>query len=212
MSHATMKTSEGAIVFELFDEDAPKTVENFKKLAGRRLLRRAELPPHHPRLHDPGRLPAGHRHRRPGLHVRGRVQRPQGRPRRARDGQRRARTRTARSSSSSPPTRARGSTASTPSSARSPRAWTSSTRIERRAETDAPRRAAASHVGASTSSVASSPCTGPLRSGSLSPDTASIEAGERAWRASTRSRPSRQPSSTQRPRGHPGREPGDRAR
>jgi cyclophilin family peptidyl-prolyl cis-trans isomerase len=33
MSTATMKTSEGTIVFELFDEDAPKTVANFKKLA-----------------------------------------------------------------------------------------------------------------------------------------------------------------------------------
>ncbi|HEV3047833.1 MAG TPA: peptidylprolyl isomerase [Solirubrobacteraceae bacterium] len=34
MSTATMQTSEGPIVFELFDEDAPKTVENFRKLAG----------------------------------------------------------------------------------------------------------------------------------------------------------------------------------
>ena len=33
MSTATMQTSEGSIVFELFDEDAPKTVENFRKLA-----------------------------------------------------------------------------------------------------------------------------------------------------------------------------------
>jgi peptidyl-prolyl cis-trans isomerase B (cyclophilin B) len=32
-STATMKTTEGAIVFELFDEDAPKTVKNFRKLA-----------------------------------------------------------------------------------------------------------------------------------------------------------------------------------
>jgi cyclophilin family peptidyl-prolyl cis-trans isomerase len=29
-----MQTTEGPIVFELFDEDAPKTVENFRKLAG----------------------------------------------------------------------------------------------------------------------------------------------------------------------------------
>jgi cyclophilin family peptidyl-prolyl cis-trans isomerase len=28
-----MRTTEGPIVFELFDEDAPKTVENFRKLA-----------------------------------------------------------------------------------------------------------------------------------------------------------------------------------
>ena len=34
MSTATMHTTEGAITFELFDEDAPKTVENFRKLAG----------------------------------------------------------------------------------------------------------------------------------------------------------------------------------
>ena len=33
MSTATMNTSEGAITFELYDEDAPKTVENFRKLA-----------------------------------------------------------------------------------------------------------------------------------------------------------------------------------
>ena len=33
MSTATMKTSEGDVTFELFDEDAPKTVENFRKLA-----------------------------------------------------------------------------------------------------------------------------------------------------------------------------------
>jgi len=32
MSTATMQTTEGAITFELFDEDAPKTVENFRKL------------------------------------------------------------------------------------------------------------------------------------------------------------------------------------
>ena len=33
MSTATLQTTEGAIAFELFDEDAPKTVENFRKLA-----------------------------------------------------------------------------------------------------------------------------------------------------------------------------------
>src|SRR6266705_4569688 len=33
MSTATMHTSAGPIVLELFDEDAPKTVENFRKLA-----------------------------------------------------------------------------------------------------------------------------------------------------------------------------------
>jgi peptidyl-prolyl cis-trans isomerase B (cyclophilin B) len=34
MSTATMNTSQGPITLELFDDDAPKTVENFKKLAG----------------------------------------------------------------------------------------------------------------------------------------------------------------------------------
>jgi len=33
MSKATMHTSEGPIAIELFDDDAPKTVENFRKLA-----------------------------------------------------------------------------------------------------------------------------------------------------------------------------------
>jgi cyclophilin family peptidyl-prolyl cis-trans isomerase len=34
MSNAVMNTSEGAIEIELFDDDAPKTVSNFTKLAG----------------------------------------------------------------------------------------------------------------------------------------------------------------------------------
>ena len=34
MSQATLHTNHGAIEVELFDADAPKTVENFKKLAG----------------------------------------------------------------------------------------------------------------------------------------------------------------------------------
>jgi peptidyl-prolyl cis-trans isomerase B (cyclophilin B) len=33
MSNATLHTNHGAIELELFDEDAPKTVENFRKLA-----------------------------------------------------------------------------------------------------------------------------------------------------------------------------------
>ena len=33
MSTMTMTTNHGPIVFEMFDEDAPKTVENFRKLA-----------------------------------------------------------------------------------------------------------------------------------------------------------------------------------
>jgi len=34
MSEMTMTTSQGEIVFEMFEEDAPKTVENMRKLAG----------------------------------------------------------------------------------------------------------------------------------------------------------------------------------
>ena len=33
MSVAAIRTTEGVIIFELFDDDAPKTVANFKKLA-----------------------------------------------------------------------------------------------------------------------------------------------------------------------------------
>ena len=35
MSQATMTTNHGDIVIELFDDDAPKTVQNFKDLAGK---------------------------------------------------------------------------------------------------------------------------------------------------------------------------------
>jgi len=34
MSQATLHTNHGEIVVEFFDDDAPKTVENFRKLAG----------------------------------------------------------------------------------------------------------------------------------------------------------------------------------
>jgi cyclophilin family peptidyl-prolyl cis-trans isomerase len=34
MSKATLQTNTGPITIEFFDEDAPKTVENFRKLAG----------------------------------------------------------------------------------------------------------------------------------------------------------------------------------
>ena len=100
MSTANMHTTHGTIALELFDDDAPKTVANFRKLAERELLRRDHLPPRDPGLHDPGRLPAGHRHRRSRLHVRGRVQPAQGRPRARSRWRTPGRTRTARSSSS----------------------------------------------------------------------------------------------------------------
>jgi cyclophilin family peptidyl-prolyl cis-trans isomerase len=35
VSRATLNTSQGPIAVELFDDDAPKTVENFKTLAGK---------------------------------------------------------------------------------------------------------------------------------------------------------------------------------
>ena len=120
MSAATLHTNHGAIELELFDDDAPKTVENFRKLAGDGFYDGVIFHRVIPDFMIQGGDPTGHRHGRPGLQVRGRVQRPQGRARRARDGERRARTRTAASSSSSPPTRRPGSTASTPSSAGSP--------------------------------------------------------------------------------------------
>ena len=61
MSKATMNVSRGgeplgAIEIEFFDEDAPVTVENFRDLAAAGLLRRPDLPPRDPGLHDPGRL------------------------------------------------------------------------------------------------------------------------------------------------------------
>ena len=34
MSRATLHTTQGPVVVELFDEDAPETVENFRKLSG----------------------------------------------------------------------------------------------------------------------------------------------------------------------------------
>jgi peptidyl-prolyl cis-trans isomerase B (cyclophilin B) len=34
MTNATLQTNQGAIAIQLFDDDAPKTVANFKKLAG----------------------------------------------------------------------------------------------------------------------------------------------------------------------------------
>ena len=68
---ATLKTSKGDIVINLFPNHAPETVDNFVGLAegtkdydagnGRSgpVLRRPRLPPRHRGLHDPGRLPQG---------------------------------------------------------------------------------------------------------------------------------------------------------
>ena len=50
-----MDTSEGAITIELYPDKAPITVKNFLKYVDEKLLRQPDLPPRHPRLHDPGR-------------------------------------------------------------------------------------------------------------------------------------------------------------
>ena len=101
-TYATFKTSEGTIVCELFETDAPETVKNFIASpkapksgtpAPRRAsqaLRRHRLSPRHPQLHDPGRRPRRHRHGRPRLQVRRRDQGLQARlpeARQARHGQ-----------------------------------------------------------------------------------------------------------------------------
>ena len=87
-TYATLKTNRGDIVIHLFPNHAPKTVENFVGLAeGTKEYTDPQTGKKSPEpfydglgfhrvidgLHDPGRLPARHRHRRPGLHVQGRV-------------------------------------------------------------------------------------------------------------------------------------------
>ena len=78
-------TTMGRLTCKFYDKQAPITVANFiglaegtkdwtdpvtlKKVHGKRFYRRHHLPPRHPRLHDPGRRPPRHRHRRPRLHV-----------------------------------------------------------------------------------------------------------------------------------------------
>ena len=120
--------------------EAPKTVENFTKLARDGFYDGVIFHRVIPDFMIQGGDPTGTGSRRPGLHVRGRVQRPQGRARRARDGERRPEHERQRSSSSSPPRRRRGSTASTRCSAASRTAWTSSTRSPRSTPTAATSR------------------------------------------------------------------------
>ena len=87
MSTATLHTNAGPITVEFFDDDAPKTVENFRKLAGDGFYDGLTF---HRVITDfmiQGGCPEGTGHRRPRLHVRGRVQRQQGRARGARDGE-----------------------------------------------------------------------------------------------------------------------------
>ena len=79
MTTATMHTSEGADRDRALPRGRAQDGRELHQARGRGVLRRRHLPPRDPRLHDPGRRPDGHRHGRPRLHVRGRVQRPQGR-------------------------------------------------------------------------------------------------------------------------------------
>ena len=100
MTSATIATELGDIEIDLFDESAPKAAGNFIDLATQGLLRRRRLPPRHPGLRRPGRRrPVRQevvararpgRDRRSRLQVRGRAGQGRLRPRRARDGQRRA--------------------------------------------------------------------------------------------------------------------------
>ena len=132
---ATLRTNQGTVQVRLFPDQAPKTVQNFVELAeGSRewtdprtrqptagqALRRDDLPPRDPQVHDPGRGPAGHRDRRARLQVRRRdPSRPAGSTgRTCWPWPTPAPAPTARSSSSRW-CRRRTSTASTPSSARS---------------------------------------------------------------------------------------------
>ena len=48
MSRAILHTNAGRITVELFDEDAPKTVENFRKLADDGFYDGLDLPPRDP--------------------------------------------------------------------------------------------------------------------------------------------------------------------
>ena len=127
MSVATMKTSEGDIAIELFDADAPKTVENFTKLAGDGFYDGLTFHRIIPDFMIQGGCPRGHGTGGPAT--------------RSRTSSTTTRSCAARWRWPTPGPNtngsqffivtadaARGSTASTPSSARSPTAWTSSTR------------------------------------------------------------------------------------
>src|SRR4051812_46783591 len=117
MSQMTMTTNRGPIVLELFDEDAPKTVENFKKLAADGFYDGLSF---HRIIKDfmiQGGCPEGTGTGGPGYQFEDEINDHKivrGALAMATPG----RTRTARSSSSSRRTPHPGSTASTPSSAR----------------------------------------------------------------------------------------------
>ena len=88
-STATMTTNLGPIEIELFDEDAPKTVENFKKLAGEGFYDGVIF---HRVIKDfmiQGGDPTGTGTGGPGYQFEDEFNAAQGRPRRAGDGERR---------------------------------------------------------------------------------------------------------------------------
>ena len=57
----------GIIKLALDASAAPNTVKNLPFPCGQGILRWAYVPPHHPRLHDSGRLPRWNRHGWPGV-------------------------------------------------------------------------------------------------------------------------------------------------
>ena len=67
---AVINTNQGAITLELYAEEAPQTVKNFITLAEEGFLQRRDIPPGDPRIHDPGRRPNRHRHRRSRISIR----------------------------------------------------------------------------------------------------------------------------------------------
>ena len=56
---------------ELYPETAPQHRRLLRQALPGWVLRWAGIPPRHPRLHDPGRRPAGQRHGRPGFTIKG---------------------------------------------------------------------------------------------------------------------------------------------
>ena len=86
--HRTMKTTEGPITFELFDEDAPKTVENFRKLAGDGFYDGLTFHRVIPDFMIQGGCPQGTGTGGPGYTFEDEINDAQDRARRARDGER----------------------------------------------------------------------------------------------------------------------------
>ena len=148
---ATLKTDHGDIVIELAAKDAPNTVNNFVYLASVGYYDGLNFHRVISQLHDPGRLPPRHRHRRPRLPVRRRVQPRSG----ATTAPACSRWRTpapapTAASSSSPTPPSPTSTTATPSSARSRPARTSSTpsaRATRSSASTSKRSSAARRAG-----------------------------------------------------------------